>query len=1084
MPGLFFDFHYPLEVKNLLEKLIREKKEKRIDSPLVIDSTDREWISQPRLGDDPKSEVLTINFKLPLSVSELSVDILRRNCVVEFFYLDRSNNWLPVLDTKRYPISIHVSGESTSESWYKYTSSVYPIVAKSIRAKIKRVPDPTETNPYSVGLKTLLIKRNVRERGDALFPFEEEQDVLGNVVSKHVKDWGPEKALDNNATTFWKSEPQPDPSAVVSFFMDVRGDDGESTVIDRVYLDPVYTGQTLNIYTSVDDSKPTRTALSYRSLEMEKDVNTEWVLGQGLRDIVGSSLSQFTARLNYSPLHNESFWIGCEWSPDFDSNDTPSLAPVLFKSKDVRLEFSPSTSRIQLKVGSKVWSSDSLEFKSGDSLIIVAGLDYGKGEVVLRVSRESKSLSSVSFLDEDFPQQIDFGESIGVEGFRGTLYSLIVKRCRFGELDEAYLDTPYSYVAPNPTLRDELGNKPYQTTDNTIALFDWRLRQNAIGGVDDSEFYDKVWEPVWRDYVVQKGFIFFPEPVLARYLKFEFSRLTEEPYPIYESGISTQYKTFPIEVEQKSWRGPSIQFGRKDNGLFGITEISGNRNINWFDPESIKKVLHDSVKRNYSPVTMNVGRGVVTDTYPGSADSPISRSVGAELTLDIFNTYTETSELTGENQPKQEIFSLVKSEGYLKHNPFFDIDFGGLALFTPKHFAIEGYVGSPPSRGSKYWIVPGRTLRIPSTIMKGLTRSSTVTELKATLDRRTRFTTSSTHRYDIRTVQRDSAIAYFAGLREIQPFTSSYIDKEDRGIYQFPFYTYPWELSGLDEINPGVLTSPSGKGVAKWTLRTTGKFSRVKFNFRDSGFLRSDAMWQSAGSTELSRNTSLFPPELGAAWSDSFARWGDTSEEWGSPRSQVSVNLDGNRTYRGRRVLRFSRAAGSGEAGLRVKQSTNILKNDETHARIRSIFVKPLSNDNLVQFRLIDTTNDIIVYEEYAEVQAGAWTEYTSKLFTIPPSETATYEVQVALIGDSQEEFFLADLYTEVSHIQYLAYLGDFDSTSDPLPEKLIDFTSIRDEPNGALVSQEPINNLTVFVKLKSERQFLYGLDLMPQYLQ
>jgi hypothetical protein len=43
---------------------------------------------------------------------------------------------------------------------------------------------------------------------------------------------------------------------------------------------------------------------------------------------------------------------------------------------------------------------------------------------------------------------------------------------------------------------------------------------------------------------VSKGMLFLPRAVSTRFLKLEFTNLSEEPYPIYESGIEVKYTTY------------------------------------------------------------------------------------------------------------------------------------------------------------------------------------------------------------------------------------------------------------------------------------------------------------------------------------------------------------------------------------------------------------------------------------------------------------------------------------------------------------------------------------------------------------
>ena len=91
--NLYVDFHFPLSLIQLINELLRNKNFDPKNPNQPIDNTTREWYSQPRPPGDETSEVLTINYKIPLSISEFQAEILRESCHVEVWYKDRSNNW-------------------------------------------------------------------------------------------------------------------------------------------------------------------------------------------------------------------------------------------------------------------------------------------------------------------------------------------------------------------------------------------------------------------------------------------------------------------------------------------------------------------------------------------------------------------------------------------------------------------------------------------------------------------------------------------------------------------------------------------------------------------------------------------------------------------------------------------------------------------------------------------------------------------------------------------------------------------------------------------------------------------------------
>ena len=1087
MPGLFFDFHFPVELKNLLERMIGKRTVTVKNHSIVLDNQSRKWFTQPRYSTDETIEALTINFKIPLSVSEFSAEFLRKSSEVEVWYRDRSNNWRRVLDRQRAPLAFHIS-DSPGESWYQYKSGVYPIVAKSLQIRLKRTPDSSLDFPYSLGVKNTLIKRNIYNREDGVQRLEEEQDPLGNVITKYIKDWDGSKAVDDNANTFWKSSPQPDPSAVVSLYADIRSVEGGPMHVDKVYMDPVYKGQSLNVYYSTDDTVTSRN-ISPTSVLPLADNNTEWQQTLGRRDLVGQEPSYYGFESHWGPMRNQPLWFGIEWSPDFDAIAGPSLDPVLFQStglnnlSGVRFTYS-SGKRAFVVEFTRPEGTTTLDFpllnnfKKNDTLRIVVGWAYDPRTVRVRVVDQDR----LSIVDKtqpitvgaNLPDLLSLDGRIEIKNFRGLYTALIIKTDHYDNGLEDFLRSPLLYVSPDPVL-SEGGERPQTTLDNAIYAVDWTTQEHGIGGRDNSEYEGKVWTPIWRDYFVEKGFVYFPEPVVAKYLKFEFTNLTEEAYPVYEAGIDVQYKVFPIHVEQVSSRGPKLNLGSGVGGLFNFANLNGVKTINWFDLGSIVDAVKQVFGRQYEPVQITPGQSFITTSVPNTYNSPIIESMGLELAANSLNKRTLFEPYI---LARNESYTLIKGEGLLKIAPYTNVPWD--VIYEANRSAIETtpQPGALAVRGADWWIFPGQTLKIPASVMKGLTNSSTVVELKANSTRRVRFSTTSVHRYDIRTVRRDAAVAYFAGVREITPYTSSFVAEEDRDSYNFLTYTSPpWTMSGLTPTITDVMGSPNSDGVASFQFSTSSTFSKVSFDFRDSGLRESDAMWSDADTDKLSYNTSVTDFE-GTVWSDFFADWADDEATWGSPRGMVSITVDPDRLYQGRRVLRFSRQQGAGEAGVRVRQRTNY-NNKPGKSRVRGVFYKPFDTDNEVRVRFSSNTTGEVFFEDLVHVPSGQWVEYESKLFDVRDG-SGDYTVQLVLSGDQQDEVYVNDLYTEVTHINYYIASG-----TGPVAElDLQDVTELRYLPNSAYVFPEPVRSATIVMTLQSDREFAYGVTVTPTYLQ
>ena len=1109
MTGLYFDFHFPLSLKHLIESLFGNKNYSPNNPPIAVDTSTREWFSQPRPSTDPTVEVVSVNFKLPLSVSEISTELVRTPCKLEIWYRDRSNNWRQVLDRQRIPLSLELS-ESDYQSWYKYRSTVYPIVAKSLQFRITRVPTLSlETKPYSVGLRNSLIKRNVYDRTQGTQYFEDEQDVLGNVVSKYIKDWDATKAADGTADTYWKSAPQPDPSAVVSLYMDIRGNDDTPQLVDRVFIDPVHQGQQMNIYYSSDDVNVTQKISPISQLPFE-DTNTDWKVLRGRQDIQAAGSSRYALQTAWGPLNRKATWFGLEWAPDFAPSDGPSLNPLLlnvFPQNWVTGLFSP---QFRYDVGSGIFELEFTDgttshlysapiisaFEKNEPLRIVFGWDYeSDGVAIIVKGRNGRNVAFSSSSTTSLPQMISLDGTLEIKRFRGLLTAYIIKLESFNVSASSFLNNASAYTNPEPVLPDDLGNVPSTTLDNAIYSVDWTQQEHGIGGQDQSNFSEKVWIPIWRNYVVERGMLFLPQTISCKYLKFEFTQLTEEPYPVYESGIEVSYKVFPITVQQVATQGPRIY--TEPGGFLGlgnVLSVNGVKSVNFFNPLSVLNAAQSILGKTYEPVRIDAGPGYVTNSLPHTLDSPIDDHYRLELSSnaiyrrEVLNSYTLASD---------QYNTIIKAEGLAKLSDYTSVPWEDIYNSNVNAISKVPQLGALPVRGTDWWIFPGQELKIPASVMNKLTSGATVTERRATLEHRVRFTTSSVHRYEMRTVKRDSAIAYFAGVREIIPFASSYLTQQDVDSYNFSLYSgSQWVFNGIRQIPSGpVSTQPSlldrisddledemgdtnivTAATMYKNFTTQSSFARVKATFRDSGLIRSDALWASSTSDQLAPGASTIPETIpGTTWLDTFAAWNDTVATWGSARGIVAVSLDEDRRYQGKRVLKFTRASGGGEAGIKMRQRTNYERG--ALFRLGVVLYKPYANNNITLLRLVRRSDQVIIYETPVQVTPGRWTEFTTELKDVPATGALDYEVQLVLTGDQEEEMYVSDLYSELAHIRYFIRLGGGS-------EFLHEVTDLRYKDSAYVVSGRPVTEMSVQVTIVSPKAWAYGLDLAPTYLK
>ena len=849
-----------------------------------------------------KTEVLQVNFKLPMPINDLAFQAVQVPAQVDVWYQDRQGNWRAVLDENRNAVGVTLSS-STAENWYSYHAYTAPTVAKAVQFRLTRIPEiAMGTRPYCVGLRNILMRRNIYDRSSGIRATTITEDALGNVVTTYLKDWDAPKAIDNNPDTFWKSEAQPTADAVVYLVLDVRNPDGTPQLIDTLYIDPVYTSSALNIYYTNDEPDGVTLKPSPISVSPTTESNVRWQAGRGLWDIsTGSETSEFTAPFKIGPLVKKNCWIGVQWTPDFTATSPPGQNPVLFEVIPDSPQPGQFWPRLYYDVGNLGYGHIVLEFTNGtdskifsaplsppliqnESLNIVAGWAYDVPGSSIYISVTSKGQEIGSYYAPTtltLPELINMSGRISFSQIRGLLTSQVVKLEAWATSSGSFLANPVTYVDPDPITPDASGQVTSSSLDNSIFSCDWTSQRYPVGGSSPSMHVDRRWTPIWRDYITQRGKLFFPRQTSCKYLKLEFTKLTAEPYPIYDTGIQVSYETFPVSVyadvttttttttttpgttsqttttptsstvhtpgaiEQiaGSINGAVNAIGGAVNGLLGSIGnlVGGIASVNWLDPTSVNAAVQASSTSTVSPVTAMTGAANTTGSLPNTLSTALGQSTGAtssgtgialrgETTSTLVARRTALNPVTLAGQTVNQMVSTMPNQGL------------GQTVSTPIATAISktfaptipspGVSSVTPAQGSDYWLFPGGLLKMPAAILNGIymglatglfgtnqvvngSTSSTIiiptntTSVQTTATtQRLRFDTTETHVYRKLVVTRTAAIGYFAGLREVAAYSTTYIDYEDPLSFDFKVYDpSQWHFENVKALTSGAVTT-------------------------------------------------------------------------------------------------------------------------------------------------------------------------------------------------------------------------------------------------------------------------------------
>lgn len=877
------------------------------------------------------TEVLQINFKLPMSVSEVGWDALRVSSHTEIWYQDRLNNWRRVVDESRIPIALDLSS-SQAVNWYKAHFYCYPFVAKALQFRIKRTPSAAlGSQPYPVGMRNALIRRNIYTRSDGTQGIEPQQDPLGNTYTSYIKDWDAPKAFDNDPTTYWKSMPMPDPSAVVALYLDCRNSGGGPELIDTLAIDPVYTGQSLNIYYSNDDSQGTL-KLSPVAAIATTDTNTKWQQGRGRWDTSSSpGTSAYRFPMAWGPLVSQDAWIGVEWTPDFGAGATdaeqtititggptggnfrlvwggqttatipynasaatvqaalqalssigvgnatvtggpgpntawvvtfrgalggtaqaninptglggltggtsvavtatttqtggqpqgPASNPVLFEVVPDAPDGGQYWPRIYYDVGgglivleltngttSQLYSvALSPILQENQPLRIVAGWGYDPKTVFLSVKTSGGAeVGTLTQTTSSLPNLMTMDGMVGFANFRGLLTAHVIKLENWSVGQYSFQANPQVYVSPDPVLPDPSGNVPATTLDNAIYAAAWPMQEHGTGGDHESRYDAKVWTPIWQNYFTQKGKLYFPQQINLKYLKLEFTNLTEEPYPVYDSGIQTSYTVFPVSVTTGTGADPS-QLGNA-SGLLSMGSdvvLGGVASVNFLNPSTVNNAVNSIFGQVLTPVLVTQGQGQLVNSLPNTN----SLNVVAQTRQELNTPWVyRRSPLNAATLASQQLVSTTGDSNNQGMSSAMATVSDVLASTMTGQLGMASTPMGLPVQGADWWVFPGSTLRLPAPVMNGLTGTSQTVTARADTTTRLRFTSTSVHRYDVKTATRDAAVAYFAGVREVQPLKTTYIASQDPLRFKFSSYDpTQWVLTNTQALDSGPLTT-------------------------------------------------------------------------------------------------------------------------------------------------------------------------------------------------------------------------------------------------------------------------------------
>lgn len=556
----------PLEALNrILDTLPRT-------DPFQQNPENRYWVSPVRSMNDPMEEVLEIRLQRESWVNYITFEAVKypHRVIVEM-YDTEGGVWIEAFQqefTEAFPKFLNPGEEIALRSghpqhaypnhWEKVSRRVTPQLTSRVRVRLRRIegiPPRQRLHTtgqtaevvdvdYSLALRSMDVGYRVSTREDFAVGSGEvlgqTADIVGSQVYFEINEQEAALAVDDSEVTAWRSEPQPVPYSVVNFYLDTRDEDGiNGKVIDRFYVNPTHAGPSLSIYYSNDPYWPEGKVL--------------FLNGAGYAVTPNSPEFQIADDIDIRVKVGLESWSGIGDEQTFVSKRN---VPVNIGGDEWQFRTQFNNGRIQFVF----WDL------AGDPQPFSATVDTGfePGSVHwIRCTRSGTSLTFYTSDDEtnDHEEVVwtQLGDVVVVPA--GDMRSTVANSMTIGSLgasvvtNEPVRGTVFavavlanSTVVANPVFADwEEGQDSREDDQGHL----WTLAGSAVivgdqGSLSEKFFEDLNWQPIPRNYFLQKGYIHIP-PTRARFFKFEFSNLTAEPYESFIPIMRT-VKLFPEKL--------------------------------------------------------------------------------------------------------------------------------------------------------------------------------------------------------------------------------------------------------------------------------------------------------------------------------------------------------------------------------------------------------------------------------------------------------------------------------------------------------------------------------------------------------
>lgn len=527
------------------------------------------WATPSRVPGDSYTESMEIRLKKPVLTNYVSFLVAHYPQHVEFqAWID--GNWATLMeyDVRDSMPSRLPSYDRTAEHlrthpqhyleghWLPIAGRVAHVRSDRYRVNLTRIDGGGPVNehgalvPYSLGIKGFDVGYRITAESDIPLPgespdgvFAEMLNVAGDTVALSVYREPAENLLAEDG--IWRSNPMPVNNAVVNLYLDLRDSEGNSQVIDRLYLEPVKSGCTFNIYWSDDTGAG--------DFDSPTDDLAIVEVGEVTHTLYGLDVQEAQSNVSLAVPDNEVFqsfqpwWLAMRVRPHTPHSGSLATDLLHFGYSSAVSLLDDGAGGIGLTIDGVSHPMFVFPFAAESELVIFVGYD-GAGNVTLSmgstIGGRGSIVSSTVAVDttlgvEDllFPSDVSDAQPVLLEALALVIDGDFPD---FGDLLSDLDDW---------CVRQPVGSLIQDHTRNALVRFHPSLydqdRSGSTGFQGGREGFEGslAWTPVNRDYVLTKGWVDIPQ-VKARWLNLEFSNLIAEPM---ETFVPTQQtvRSFP-----------------------------------------------------------------------------------------------------------------------------------------------------------------------------------------------------------------------------------------------------------------------------------------------------------------------------------------------------------------------------------------------------------------------------------------------------------------------------------------------------------------------------------------------------------